>query len=371
MLFGLHGPAKIGQYSFLPLQSQTNIKIISMNILYNNEDQSVIWKESLTGEVINLLCSEIEWGALDYLLIDMPPATSEAGVTIMESLTINGVIIVTTPQKMTTQIVNKAVATVQKIGIPILGVVENMAYYLMPDTDEKQFIFGQYCGESVAEVAQAPILAQIPFDPMATKICDLGKIEEVSLDESSQFVDAFLKSLLDLPEIEASPKLVYQNTGVENTCVCSTQQGFIDEESEDGGFSSSQFDQICEPYSDIVMQLIHKKENMGTLDGPDAQGFFIGSCGDRMQIDLQIVSGRILDAGFVADGCGVTIACGSMITKMACSKNLDEAKQITPEDLLTVLGGLPDNHKHCAELAVMALREAVIDAEEGHGQPMS
>lgn len=89
-----------------------------------------------------------------------------------------------------------------------------------------------------------------------------------------------------------------------------------------------------------------------------------------MQIDLQIVSGRILDAMFVAEGCGVTTACGSMITKMACSKNFEQARQITTEDLLTALGGLPDDHKHCAELAVMALREAVIDAEEGHGQPI-
>jgi nitrogen fixation NifU-like protein len=85
-----------------------------------------------------------------------------------------------------------------------------------------------------------------------------------------------------------------------------------------------------------------------------------------MQIDLQIVDGRILDARFLADGCGATLACGSMLTKMACSKTLEQAKQISPDELLIALDGLPDDHLHCAELAVMTLREAVIDAVEGH-----
>jgi len=85
-----------------------------------------------------------------------------------------------------------------------------------------------------------------------------------------------------------------------------------------------------------------------------------------MQIDLRLSDKTIMEAKFLADGCGATIACGSMVTKMAVSKTLDEAKKITPDDLLLAVDGLPDDHLHCAELAVMALREAVVDAVEGH-----
>jgi nitrogen fixation NifU-like protein len=121
-----------------------------------------------------------------------------------------------------------------------------------------------------------------------------------------------------------------------------------------------------QPFSDTVMYLIQSRQNVGTLDQPDAQGLFTGSCGDRMQIDLRIMSDRILDARFLADGCGATYACGTMITKMAATKRLTEAQKISPEELIDAVGGLPDDHLHCAELAVMTLREAIIDAVEGH-----
>ena len=368
LMFGLHGPAKVGQYSFLPLQSASDIKIISTNLLFPNEDQSVVWKESFVGEVIKQLCLEVEWGSLDYLLVDMPPATSEVAIAIMQSLPFTGVIIVTMPQVLSTKIVNKAVYAAQKIDVPILGVVENMAYYVSPETGKKQFIFGQCRGESVANVAKAPLLTQIPLNPMVAKLCDLGKIEEVMLDESSELRDLFLASVSLLEEKKASLQSESPNGDLKSSLIGGKKAL---EENIDAGLSpSSQARQVRQPYSDIVMHLIRRKENMGTLDHPDAQGFFLGSCGDRMQIDLRIIADRIIESKFVADGCGVTIACGSMITKMACSKTVDQAGQITPEELLSVLGGLPADHEHCAELAVMTLREAVIDAIEGHGSPI-
>lgn len=368
LMFGLRGPAKTGQYSFVPLQSDSGIKIISTNLLFDNEDQSVIWKESLVGEVIKQLWKEVEWGTLDYLLVDMPPATSEVAVAVMQLLPFIGVIIVTMPQWLSTKIVNKAVYIAQKLDVPILGVVENMAYYLSPDTGKKQFIFGQSGGESVASVAKAPLMTQIPLDPIVAKLCDSGKIEEVVLEESSELGNIFLASVSILEEKTSSLQSKSPNGDLKSSSIGG-------EESSEGNInvdlpSSSQTRQVKQPYSDIVMHLIRSKENMGTLDHPDAQGFFLGSCGDRMQIDLRIIADRIIEAKFMADGCGVTIACGSMITKMACSKTLDQVRQITPEELLSVLGGLPLDHEHCAELAVMTLREAVIDAIEGHGTPI-
>jgi nitrogen fixation NifU-like protein len=247
-------------------------------------------------------------------------------------------------------------------------VVENMAYYVSPETGKKQFIFGQCRGESVAYVAKAPLLTQIPLDPMVAKLCDLGKIEEVVLEENLEFSDLFLASVSILEEKTSSLQSKSPNGDLKSSSI-GGEEGL--EENIDAEFPpSSQTRQIKQSYSDIVMHLMRSKENMGTLDHPDAQGFFLGSCGDRMQIDLRIIAGRIIESKFIADGCGVTIACGCMITKMACSKTVDQAGQITPEELLSVLGGLPADHEHCAELAVMTLREAVIDAIEGHGTPI-
>lgn len=344
MLFGLHGPVKVGQYSFIPLQSSLGIKIISTNLLFEDEGQSIIWKESLVGKVIEELWKEVEWGTLDYLFVDMPPATSEVAVAIMQSLPFKGVVIVTTPQVLATNIVKKAIFIAQRIGVHILGIVENMAYYRSPETGKAQYLFGQCQGESVANSANAPLLGQLPIDPKVSQFCDLGKIEDVMLGESSTLITSFLESLSVVKDIPTFPSAVQNN----------------------GSLSFPQIAHVGNTFSDNVIRLIQNKENMGELDHPDAQGLYLGSCGDRMQIDLRISEKKILEAKFLADGCGATMACGSMITKMVCSKTLDEAGKITAEDLLTALGGLPEDHKHCAELAVMTIREAVIDALEGH-----
>lgn len=343
MLFGLHGPVTIGQYSFLPLVSRSGVKVISMNLLFANENTPVIWKEQLVAKVIEELWKEVEWGELDYLVLDLPPATSEVTVSILQSVPLSGSILVTTPQMLVTKIMNKAVSTIKKIGTPIIGVVENMAYIF--DSRNRQYVFGQCNGQSVANLAEAPILAQIPLDPMISKYCDMGNVEDIVLEEESEMMDDFFESIENKQQQVATRQADYQ---------------------EEGPIIIGQQSHAQSSFSDVVLELIRVKENMGVLDQPDAQGYFLGSCGDRMQIDLRLSDGKIQEAKFLADGCGATIACGSMITKMACSKSLDEANLITQEELLTALDGLPEDHTHCAELAVMTLREAVIDAIEGH-----
>jgi NifU-like protein involved in Fe-S cluster formation len=364
-MFGLHGPVETGQYSFIPQKSGLGIKIISTNLLFNNVDEPVIWKESLVADVIKQLWKEVEWGTLDYLLVDMPPATTEAAVAILKSIPFLGVIMVTMPQELSTKIVNKGVRIAQNIDIPILGIIENMAYFLNPDTGEKLTLFGRGGGESVANAANAPLWLQIPLIPSAADLCDSGEVEEFALDESSTLGDLLLTSV-SIHEQRISAQKLESPNDVRKSSSMDVKESSEENKGGDNP-SSTQVRQVRQPYSDIVMHLIRNKENMGTLDQPDAQGFFLGSCGDRMQIDLRIIDGRIIESKFMADGCGVTQACGSMITKMACSKTVDQAGKITPEELLTVLGGLPEDHEHCAELAVMTLREAVIDATEGHG----
>lgn len=347
MLFGLHGPVSTGQYSFLPLVGRSGVKIISMNLLFANEDTPVIWKEQLVAKVVEELWREVEWGELDYLLVDLPPATSEVTVSILKTLPFAGLILVTTPQMLATKIMHKAVSTVKKIGTPIIGVVENMAFYIDLDSKKRQYVFGQCNGQSVANLAAAPILAQIPLDPMISKFCDAGNVEDIILDEEPEMMEIFFESVENKKQTESSIQT---------------------DDQESGPIIVGQYSHSQSSFSDVVLRLIQAKENMGALDKPDAQGYFLGSCGDRMQIDLRLSAGKIQEAKFLADGCGATIACGSMITKMACSKSLDEATLITQEELLTALNGLPEDHTHCAELAVMTLREAIIDAVEGHGK---
>lgn len=358
MLFGLYGPVKTGQYSFVPLQTKSGVKIISANLLVEDGTQPFIWKNSVAGKVIDELYKEVEWGTLDYLVIDLPPATSESTVSVLESIPFTGVVIVTQPQELSTRIVLKAVRLAEKMKVSIIGLVENMSYFIDPKSNEKQYLFGPSHIESLFEDADFPILAKLPFSLDFSKLCDLGKIEEVHLPDDLDLYGAFSTSL---EKIEAEK--IAQPDEPPVPAVEAIQE---DNEEQETWDATQQYAYAGEAFSETVIRLVQNRDNMGSLDHPDAQGHFIGSCGDRMQIDLQFVKDRILSARFLADGCGATIACGSMITKMACSKTLKEAEKITAEELISALDGLPDDHLHCAELAVMTLREAVIDAIEGH-----
>jgi Mrp family chromosome partitioning ATPase/NifU-like protein involved in Fe-S cluster formation len=362
MLFGLHGKVKTGQYSFLPFESRSGIKIISTNLLFDNDEQPVIWKEALVSNVIKELWQEVEWGELDYFLIDMPSAISETAVAILQSIPFTGAVIVSTPQQVSTKINNTAVRAVQGTGLPIIGIVENMSYFLNPSSGEKQSIFAQHHTQTVANTANALILAHIPFNPEISGLCDSGRIEDVFFDDYADLIDAFLRSLAAIEQKQASE----QSQNHSNELTDKATQEVHQEASPHTPVSSSPGDHKTQAFSDTVIYLVRSKENVGVLENPDAQGYFLGSCGDRMQIHLKLINNRILDAKFLADGCGATQACGTMVTKMACSKTLDEAGQITAEALIEALDGLPDDHLHCAELAVMTLHDAMIDAVEGH-----
>jgi Mrp family chromosome partitioning ATPase/NifU-like protein involved in Fe-S cluster formation len=358
MFFGVHGPVERGNYSFLPLQTGSGIKIISPNLLVENGTQPFIWKNALAGKVIEELYKEVEWGLLDYLIIDLPPATSEVTVEVLQSIPFAGVMIVTQPQELSTRIAEKTILLAQKVNVDVIGIVENMSYYLNPNSGEEYYPFGQSHIDSILATTQLPILARFPLSSEFCSLCDFGKIEEMIALESVELFDSFSTSLTRIQEKRTDREKDTSNPVEEETLMTQTTQ----KESA----QPQQTTHTGHAFSDTVIRLIQNKDNMGTFEHPDAQGYYLGSCGDRMQIDLQLVNDRILDARFLADGCGATIACGSMITKMACSKTIQEAEKITSDELIGVLGGLPEDHLHCAELAVMTLREAVIDAVEGH-----
>jgi hydrogenase maturation protease len=195
MLFGLHGPVEPGPVGIRPLQSQTGIKVISMNFLLASEDQPVIWRGPLIGKAITQLWGDVMWGDLDYLLVDLPPGTSDASLTTLQSLPVNGIVMVTTPQGLAAMIVRKAVHMAQAVGVPILGVVENMAYFVCPETGEQHFIFGPSNTREVTLAAGAPLLAQLPIDPRVAILCDVGQVESVTLAEIPALLKAFIEAV--------------------------------------------------------------------------------------------------------------------------------------------------------------------------------
>ena len=192
-LFGLHGPLEAGPVGVRPIVSQSGVQIMSFTFLLQTEDQPVVWRGPLIGKAITQLWTDVFWGDLDYLLVDLPPGTSDAALTTLQSLPVNGIVIVTTPQSLAAMIVRKAVHMAQLIGVPIAGVVENMAYFVAPDSKVRYDIFGPSHTSEVLELANTPLLAQLPINPLATSLCDAGKIEVVSLLETDELLRKFLE----------------------------------------------------------------------------------------------------------------------------------------------------------------------------------
>lgn len=163
----------------VPASSRTAIEIVSSNLLTDQEDTAMIWRGPILTGVIRQFYEQVLWSDLDVLLIDLPPGTSDAPLTVLQSLNIDGVVLVTMPQALATMIVRKAANLVHQLKKPVLGVVENMSYFVAPDTGTKYEIFGPSYADRVAELAQAPVLARIPIDPAKALLADRGAVEEI------------------------------------------------------------------------------------------------------------------------------------------------------------------------------------------------
>jgi hybrid cluster-associated redox disulfide protein len=162
-----------------PARSRSAIEIVSSNLLTDKEDTAMIWRGPILSGVIRQFYEQVLWSDLDYILIDLPPGTSDAPLTVLQSLTIDGVVLVTMPQKLATMIVRKAANLVHQLKKPIVGVVENMAYFVAPDTGKRYEIFGPSYADQVAELAQAPLFARLPLDPAIVALADAGRVEEI------------------------------------------------------------------------------------------------------------------------------------------------------------------------------------------------
>jgi len=181
-MLGVSGRLMGTESGIMPVPSRSGIEVMSINLLLPEEDEAVIWRGPLIGKTITQFWEDVLWGQLDYLLVDLPPGTADAPLTVMQSLPVAGVIIVFTPQDLTNMVVRKAVKMAQRMEKTILGVVENMSYLYLPEIDKKMEIFGKSRGQEMAQAANAPLIAQLPIDPELARLCDEGNIERYDND---------------------------------------------------------------------------------------------------------------------------------------------------------------------------------------------
>jgi len=190
-MFGISTRPSGSDTGILPVLSRSGIDIMSINLLLAGEDDAVIWRGPLIGKAINQFWADVVWGKLDFLLVDLPPGTSDAPLTVMQSLPLDGVIVVFTPQDLTTMVVRKAIKMAQIMKKPVLGVVENMSYLYIPEIDKRVELFGKSKAKEMVQISGAPLLGQLPLDPKLAKLCDEGNIERYE----AEIVDSLGHSL--------------------------------------------------------------------------------------------------------------------------------------------------------------------------------
>lgn len=175
--FGLHGNAVGDERGLLPMESKTGIKIMSVNLLLEKEDAPVVWRGPVIAGVIQQFWSEVVWGDVDYMFVDMPPGTGDVPLTVFQSLPVDGIIVVTSPQELVSMIVEKAVKMAKLMDVPVLGLVQNMAYFECPDCGSKHYIFGQNKAEDTAREFAIDTVCEIPMSSKLAAACDKGAVE--------------------------------------------------------------------------------------------------------------------------------------------------------------------------------------------------
>ena len=193
MMFGANQVPVSGSQGILPVNSRKGIKLMSINLLLSDTDQPVVWRGPLIGRAIQQFWNEIEWGALDFLIVDLPPGTADASLTVMQSLPLDGILLVTSPQDLAGMVVRKAANMAKQLEIPLIGMVENMSFISCPNCGEKIFVFGKSQAENSAKKIGIPILGQIPLDTQLSVLCDSGSIEDYCSEELDSITDQVIE----------------------------------------------------------------------------------------------------------------------------------------------------------------------------------
>ena len=188
-LFGIHEHAMGCEDGIIPAQTKTGIKLMSVNLLLENDTDPVVWRGSLISGTVKQFWTDVAWGEVDCMFVDMPPGTGDVPLTVFQSLPVDGILIVTSPQELVGMIVEKAVNMAEMMKIPVLGIVENMSWIACPDCGKKIFPFGESRTANVALKHGLPLLAQLPMDPGIARACDSGLIELFNEDWMNPVAD--------------------------------------------------------------------------------------------------------------------------------------------------------------------------------------
>ena len=176
-MFGVRDKAMGTEDGILPAESRTGVKMMSVNLLLENDTDPVIWRGALIAGTVKQFWTDVLWGDVDYMFVDMPPGTGDVPLTVFQSLPVDGIIIVTSPQELVGMIVEKAMNMAKMMNIPVLGIVENMSWVACPDCGKKIFPFGESKTADIVKEHGIPLLAQLPMDPALARSCDTGVIE--------------------------------------------------------------------------------------------------------------------------------------------------------------------------------------------------
>lgn len=180
--FGIQGKVLGNVMGLFPAKSKTGIEIMSVNLLLEDDTDPVVWRGPMLAGAVKQFWSDVIWNDVDYMFIDMPPGTGDVPLTVFQSLPVDGIIIVTSPQELVSMIVSKAVSMALKMNIPIIGLVENMAYFRCPDCNKEHKIFGNSNIENIADKYNLKVLARLPIDPKIAEACDKVTIESIEGD---------------------------------------------------------------------------------------------------------------------------------------------------------------------------------------------
>ena len=176
-VFGVHGKVFGNEAGIFPAETKCGTRIMSINLLLANEGDPVVWRGPVIAGAVKQFWSEVNWEQVDYMFVDMPPGTGDVPLTVFQSLPLDGIVVVTSPQELVEMIVEKAVKMAGLMDIPVLGLVENMAYFECPSCHDKHYIFGQSHIDELAERYQIKSTAQLPLAPALADLCDHGNIE--------------------------------------------------------------------------------------------------------------------------------------------------------------------------------------------------
>ena len=195
-LFGLHEKARANESGIYPAVTETGIQVMSTNLLLENENDPVVWRGPVIAGAVKQFWQEVIWDDVDFMFVDMPPGTGDVPLTVFQSIPLDGIIVVASPQELVSMIVEKAVRMAERMNVPILGLIENMSYVVCPDCGRKIEIFGKSHIEEIAGRFNLPVLAHLPFTPAIAAAADKGAIELFEgdwLDGAAEKVESLLK----------------------------------------------------------------------------------------------------------------------------------------------------------------------------------